>query len=602
MYCCWAGKDKIFNSFEFARALGVYSTLIILSPIHIYITRSFYMTRNNYEMSVREPKVVILMSLLIWIRLIFESMYQLTLTLDEEVTNDSQTPTQIFNILHWFNCILILGLYFFRVWMFWYKSLKATKASAFVESEGYLGSFSSNQKYALDSWSRPKYLRSRRNIATVSIFWVVICMTLIATLHFALDCPGCIQPYQLSLIVISPFLVKSFLLLRRVKNQFGVISEYRVVISLVFFNYGVNIFLISFSGLEESYYTALIEYLFRAVLLCYYLLWLLNSVRKFALDSLNGSTHLSLSDLRDLRYINSDWCCKGSILEWQNHNPNMKDFSLPDILSGQWSFNLFRLHVEETLCPENLLFFVDVYIHRKQLEDDPFIALSENENHIIQESARLKMKWIDEEARVAPTCREIYNLYIKPFSDLEVNISGKLRKRLVALFEVKSKTSTKNHRRSKRSQSLQIPAMGRRNSTGRFSATVLELRRSVAVRRSFLPVKVGKKIDSRLLSPSCPFNKGFSSFGYQIELSEIETPSCKKRKSERHGGFTITLNEIVETSEKSDSQDLFLDSSDLSIAHLYPVWKTLVNLLRKDSLIRFKIKHYKSQSKHSISL
>merc|ERR1719233_2128355 len=65
-------------------------------------------------MSVREPNVVILMSLLIWIRLIFESMYQLTLTLDEEVTNDSQTPTWIFNILHWFGCILILGLYFFR--------------------------------------------------------------------------------------------------------------------------------------------------------------------------------------------------------------------------------------------------------------------------------------------------------------------------------------------------------------------------------------------------------------------------------------------------------------------------------------------------------
>jgi len=595
MHCCWVGKDK-----EFARVLGVYATVVILSPIHLYITRSFYITRNNYEMSVHEPNVVIMMSLLIWIRLIFESMYQLTLKLDAEVTNDSQTPTWIFNILHWFSCILILGLYFFRVWMFWYKSLKATKASAFVESEGYLGSFSSNQKYVLDSWSRPQYLRSRRNIATASIFWVVICMALIATLHFALDCPGCIQPWQLSLIVISPFLVKSFLLLRRVKNQFGVISEYRVVVCLVFINFGLNIFLVSFSDLEESYYTDLIEYLFRAVLLCYYLLWLLNSVRKFALDSLNESTPLSLSELHDLRCINSDWCCKGSILEWQKHNPNMKDFSLPDILSAQWSFNLFRLHVEETLCPENLLFFVDVYIHRKQLEDDPFLALSENENHIIKEAARVKMKWIDEEATAAPTCNEIYNLYIKPFSDLEVNISGKLRKRLVALFEVK--TSKKIPRRSKRSQSLQMQPICRHNSRARFSATVLELRRSVAVRRSFLPVKVGKKIDSRLLSPSCPFNKGFSSFGYQIELSEIEAPSFKKRKSERHGGFTITLNEIVETSEKSDSQDLFLDSGELSISHLYPVWKTLVNLLRKDSLIRFKVKHYKAQSKHSSSL
>merc|ERR1719285_244650 len=50
-------------------------------------------------MTVREPNVVILMSFLIWIRLVCESIYQLTLKLDEEGSNDSQTTRWIFNIL-----------------------------------------------------------------------------------------------------------------------------------------------------------------------------------------------------------------------------------------------------------------------------------------------------------------------------------------------------------------------------------------------------------------------------------------------------------------------------------------------------------------------
>jgi len=599
MYCCWAGKDGVFNRFEFARALGVYSTFLILSPIHMYISWCFYNTRKNYEMRVREPNVVILMSLLIWIRLICESMYQLTLNLDEEGSNDFQITTWIFNILHWLTCILILGLYFFRVWMFWYNSVKSRKAAAFVESNGYLGSFSSNQKWDVDSCSRPRYLTSLRKIVAVSIFWVVIWMTLIAIVYFAMDCTSCVQRYQLSLIALCPFVVKSFLLLRGVKNQFDIISEHIVVISLVLINFGLNVSLESLWGLKDSYWRALIDYLFRAVWLCCYLLWLLNSVRKYALDSLKGRknrSHLSLWNLRDLCCIKSEWCCSARISELKQHGPITWDLGLPDILSQQSSFNLFRFHLEETLCPENLLFFVDVYIHRKQLEDDPFLTLTENENNIIKESARVKMKWIDEEARASPTVRDIYNLYVKPFSDLQINIAGNLREKLVALFEV---TPTKNTERLTRSQSLQIPPIYRYNRRARFSATVFELRSSLAMGQSLLPEQVGREIDSRLLSPSYPFQKGFSSVSYQIELSEIKIP---RKTSERHGGFSITLNEVVESSENSDSQDSFLHSGDLSIAHLYPVWKTSVNLLRNDSLIRFKNKHYIRQRKRSVSV
>jgi len=589
VYCCWAGKDRKFNNFEFARALGVYATLIILSPIHIYIIRCFYITRKNYEMSVREPNVIILMSLLIWIRLIFDSIHQLTLNLDDDVSNHNQKTTWVFNILNLYCCVLIFGLYFFRVWMFWYKTEKARKASLYIESEGNLSCSSSDQNWAVNPLFKPsRYLRNQRKIVALSILSVVIWTTLFVVVQFAIDCPLCVQRYQLRFIALFPFILVSFILLRGVKNQFGVISEYRVVISLVFINFGLDALLVSFSGLKESYYRTLIDYLFRAVWVCCYLLWLLSSIRKFAVDSLSEPSRVSFSDLFDKFSTKWGWCCKGRILEWHHHAPVMKDFNLPDILRQQELFCLFRNHMEETLCPENLLFFVHVYIHRKNLENDPFLELTDTEDPIIKECARIKMKWVDEEIRVVPTCMEIYNLYIKPFSDLEVNISGKLRRKLVALFE--SKPYTKNT--LNRTQSLQILQVHKRNARTRFSCALVESS-SVPVKQSLVPERFAKKIDNRVLSPCFSCHKGFSSGDFQIELSDIKAPTFNNRNRERHRGITIALDDIMECSENSTSVDLVLGTDDLSIAHLYPVWKTLLTLLRNDALIRFKNKHFK---------
>jgi len=571
---------------EFARAVGVYPALIILTPIHIYITRCFYIIRNNYEMRVLEPNVIIVMSLLIWIRLIFESIYQLTLNLDEEVLNDYQITSWVFNMLNWFCCILVFGLYFFRVWMFWYKTVKARKASIFVENDANRSGSSLIQVWDGPSRSKPSgCLRNQRKIVAMSIFSVFIWTTLLVVVHFVMDCHDCVQRYQLSFIALLPFVLTSFLLLRRVNNHFGVISEFIVVISLVFINFGLNVFLISFPGLKESYWTTLIDYLFRAVWLCCYLLWLLSTIRKFDVDRKKSS--FSLCDLLKSWSTKWGWCCKGSISEWHQHAPIVKDLNLPDILREQELFYLFRNHVEETLCPENLLFFVHVYIHRKHLEDDPFLALTENEDSIIKECARIKMKWIDDEPLPVPTCMEIYNLYIKPFSELEVNISGKLRKKFVALFGVK--VPKKNRLQSCRTWSLQVQQAHKQKSRGRFSTTVVELSRSVTVKQSLFPERVAKKIDSRLLSPCFSCHRGLSSFDFQIELSEIKTPNSNNKNIKRNADITIVLDEIVESSENSTSLDL-VNSGVLSIAHLYPVWKNLVSLLRNDSLVRFKNK------------
>jgi len=586
VYCCWAGNDRVLNNIEFARAVGVYPALILLTPIHIYITRSFYIIRNNYEMRVLEPTVIILISFLIWIRLIFESIHQLTLNLDEEVSNDNQTTSWVFNMLNWFCCILIFGLWFFRVWMFWYKTVKARKASLFVENDSNRSGSSLNKDWNGPLLCKPsRYLGNQRKIVAMSIFSVFIWTSLLVVVHFAMDCHDCVQRYQLSFIALLPFVLKSFLLLRRVNNQFGVITEFRLVISLVFINFGLNFLLVSLPGWKESYWRTLIDYLFRAVWLCCYLIWLLSSIRKFDVDQ--ETSGFSLCDLLKSWSTKWGWCCKGSISEWHQHAPNIKDLNMPDVLCEQELFYLFRSHVEETLCPENLLFFVHVYIHRKNLEDDPFLALTEYEDPIIKECARIKMKWIDDASLPVPTCMEIYNLYIRPLSDLEVNIPGKLRKKLVALFEVK--VPKKSRMQSSRTRSLQVQQVHKPNSRGRFSTTAVELSRSVPVKQSYFPEMVAKKIDSRLLTPCFSCHRGLSSYDFQIELSEIKPPTPKRKTD-----ITIVLDEIVESSENSTSLDL-VNSAALSIAHIYPVWKNLVTLLRNDAFVRFKNKHSRGQ-------
>jgi len=319
----------------------VYPALIILTPIHIYITRCFYIIRNNYEMRVLEPNVIILMSLLIWIRLIFESVYQLTLNLDAEVWNDHQTTSWVFNMLNWFCCILIFGLYFFRVWMFWYKTVKARKASIFVENDANRSGSSINQVWDTPLSPKPnRCLRNQRKIVAMSIFSVFIWTTLLGVVHFAMDCHDCVQRYHLSLIALLPFILISFLLLRRVNNHFGVISEFRVVIVLVFINFGLNVLLVFFPGWEESYWRTLIDYLFRAVWLCSYLLWLLCSIRKFDVD--HKKSGFSLCDLLKSWSTKWGWCCKNSISEWHWHAPIIKDLNLPDILREQELFNYFE--------------------------------------------------------------------------------------------------------------------------------------------------------------------------------------------------------------------------------------------------------------------
>merc|ERR550534_3125050 len=121
-----------------------------------------------------------------------------------------------------------------------------------------------------------------------------------------------------------------------------------------------------------------------------------------------------------------------SVLSAKAPRVKVDEIPLHEILSDHDWHSQFRQHVQDTMCPENLLFFVDVYMHRKNLMWDPFLYKIEHEPIDIRECASVNLPWIDEKMKhnpeIAPDSRRIYELYIKPLSKLEVNIPGKIRR------------------------------------------------------------------------------------------------------------------------------------------------------------------------------
>jgi len=183
-----------------------------------------------------------------------------------------------------------------------------------------------------------------------------------------------------------------------------------------------------------------------------------------------------------------------------------------------------RKHLQETLCSENLLFFVDVYMHRKNLDEDPFLELLENESSIIKDLAKLEMKWIDSEVEekpwTIPSSKDIYHLYIKPLSELEVNIPGDMRREIISEFE---RTTTR------------VSILG-------------------------------------------PINANSNSKCVQM------TPKRMKRAT----STPIPAKFIERQTNNKVSSALSRTSAQPSISYLYPVWNTLVKLIMNDSLVRFR--------------
>jgi len=148
------------------------------------------------------------------------------------------------------------------------------------------------------------------------------------------------------------------------------------------------------------------------------------------------------------------------------------------------------------------------------------------------------------------TSREIYRLYIKPSSKMEVNIPGRMRKELVNLFEQK-----------------------KRNSTRRGMSFIGKLVRQVT------------RNNTQRMQPQ-------SSISGLSRNSMVSNPRLKSQR-------TLFRDSNVYKSSRDDSQNFSMhrhsttqhSGTECLIDHLYPAWKALVNLLNSDSLVRFKMGH-----------
>jgi len=276
--------------------------------------------------------------------------------------------------------------------------------------------------------------------------------------------------------------------------------------------------------------------------------------------------NLSQGSLHIKRSCVEMWtCCKAQRRidkKWET----FENLSLSELLSHRMGYDLFLVHVKETLCTENLFFFLDIYRLRKSLPHDPFIELSKDSSSVVRSCAMLKMDWIDEEIRkdstVVPTCKQIYKLYVKPASQMEINIPGWMRQQLVNIFEQKYEKHTLKNK---------LTSIG--NLFFRNSKTVTS--------RELVSVETPQQW---LDSPKVNF------WSVSTRRSAMKP---KELSFEVSGTKRNTLSTVWTTETDILPFDVYLGSpstsSEIPIEHLYPAWTTLVNLLNNDSLVRFKL-------------
>jgi len=404
--CCWAGADDEFNNYEKARAWFVYTTIIVLAPIYLNITYRFIQTRANFEMKIREPNVIILVSILALMRMLLEAMHQLTFDLDlaksdwkQFQTEPTTSTAEVFYLLSWICLTLSLAAFFYRAWLFWFKSVAAKEANNFGERRI---SGASSEKYF--------YTQNKKLFGNPQIVLFVCGLWLIAAIS-----PVFVIIYRNnggftrrnSIIVVGsssclPLLVMCIWWLRGVKNRFGVIVEYKIALLTASCYCVLTGILEAVPSLKHSYYKLLIDFELFAIIVCIYLLWLKYFIYSYSLKN---------------------WFATSSLSE---------------ILGNKDIYEQFREHAKETLCAENLMFLEDIYIHRKSLDSDPFLELSSMDQALIKECATVDMHWVDEKVQgnpdLVPSSKDIYELYIKPLAVMEVNIPGRLRKELISEF------------------------------------------------------------------------------------------------------------------------------------------------------------------------
>jgi hypothetical protein len=429
------GEDGEFSRFEKARAYVVYPSAIILTPVFWHIAYHFIVTRRNYEMQIRNPNVVILMSIMVWIWMILRTIEHLVLDLDLDAADDDwsfneqqkEKNMEVFRMLSWICFTVSFSCYFYRVWLFWYRIVAAGEATNFGE----------RRTTGLNS-AKFFYTRHRRWFGNPKVVFFVcflwFCTATIPVLNeYFLSGKVKKVRFIVQYVASFPLLLVEVVLLKKVKNLFGVIVEYKMLLIALVLDLLCSGSLEFIPTLKDSYYKYLIQFMSTTYIICAYFLWLKYFIRSYAIKYYDKPICCPSC-------CSSIWCGRRMMGIVRNSFWKRLDkYSLADVLGSKEYYEQFSIHLRQSLAIENLLFVVDIYKLRKTLEHDPFLDLCAGEVSLIRNCVKAEMKWIDEEIlddpESIPSSQDIYYHYIKPLSVMEVNIPGNMRREISAKFE-----------------------------------------------------------------------------------------------------------------------------------------------------------------------
>jgi len=501
----------------------------------------FIETKGQEEMRIREPKALIFMIVCFWVGTTLGAMQALQLDYD---IDDSEITDHIsaWRFLDDLQIICIIAGYttlFYRSWCMLVKNeIVGCMSSHFYEAAGLSTADDSPSGQIRRTFTKTLASRSftlRRSVGSryVAVAMFIFCaslMVILSQVELSIHDRGTVQLSVLILVFLLGSIFESYVIWT-VTDGYGTVREFKV---FAFVGLFVLLIYIIFDQVTSQFYGLLIRRLFWGITIWSAIIWLYFHIRSYSVDRIQKST------------------TKGM------------DFELYDVFKKQKAFENFREYSKVCLCAENVEFIVDIYAVRKTLHVDPWLALSRGESKVIKKFSRVKMKWIDRQIKesfgIVPSMDKIFDLYIKPYAELEVNISGKLQKKLVASFNEKAPPAMKLLSKVE----LELS-----------SVAYLDSSASLTEEESDHPMSCEVQLESQTEENKrkLVLKKPLPRLDNVITESEGGLDSLQSVRSYNLPKPSLTVKDL---------------QKEHRLTMLYPVWKELIILLHNDTFVRYK--------------
>lgn len=509
--------------------------IIVLYTLSIpYIISKFIKTKKNQEMRVREPNALIFMIVCLWAGTVFKSIWLLQVDPEADYIEIDvifrKAKWGILSDLQIFCVFAGVATFFYRSWCLLVKTEIVRKVTShfFVRN----GSDLIPDTNMSPSWrtrttslimstfgGRHRTSYRRRMIIIFSIITALI-VSLIVTLgevNISQNDRENIQRVVLSIIGFIGLIFESWVI-NHVRDRYGTVSEFKVFSMVGFI---LMLMTITSGELTNQFWGVLVRYFCWAVTVWLLIVWLYFYIQRFAIS--------------------------------QIENSHLQDFKLHHVFRKENTFDRFREFSKLSLCAENVEFFVDIYTIRKNLTKDPWRALVKGESQVIQNCARVSMPWIDDliadNRDGVPSIERIYELYINPSSEFEVNIPGKLQTKLVASF-----------------------------SSGSEKKPLVELS-TLRLPDVQLSISYSEETDKISLTD------GRSTYSEEPKHGIVSTFNNSRPSTVLNIIQNISDGQSPTRMTKRSFQEL---QTERELIELFPVWKELIMLLENDTFIRFK--------------